>query len=223
MKILLLAIRSLSRFRLYTVINILGLAMSLTCVMIISRHVYRELTVDHFNKNLDRICLVTQHFEQEIMPRFYYNFNPGTGIGDARLVNNPSVEKVAPFSSFTEDYITVDDKKYNARILVADTAFLQILDYPVVSDNKQIPLQDPQGAVITRNFARKLFGTDKDIVGKSIQHSNGKTITITTVLDEPVDKSSIQFDLLVSLQLQERWGRAFNALVLLAPGTDKTE
>ncbi|WP_302798225.1 ABC transporter permease [Parabacteroides goldsteinii] len=220
MKILLLAIRSLSRFRLYTVINILGLAMSLTCVMIISRHVYRELTVDHFNKNLDRICLVTQHFEQEIMPRFYYNFNPGTGIGDARLVNNPSVEKVAPFSSFTEDYITVDDKKYNARILVADTAFLQILDYPVVSDNKQIPLQDPQGAVITRNFARKLFGTDKDIVGKSIQHSNGKTITITTVLDEPVDKSSIQFDLLVSLQLQERWGRAFNALVLLAPGTD---
>ena len=97
------------------------------------------------------------------MPRFYYNFNPGTGIGDARLVNNPSVEKVAPFSSFTEDYITVDDKKYNARILVADTAFLQILDYPVVSDNKQIPLQDPQGAVITRNFARKLFGTDKDI------------------------------------------------------------
>lgn len=220
MKILLLAIRSLSRFRLYTVINILGLAMSLTCVMIISRHVYRELTVDHFNKNLDRICLVTQHFEQEIMPRFYYNFNPGTGIGDARLVNNPSVEKVAPFSSFTEDYITVDDKKYNARILVADTAFLQILDYPVVSDNKQIPLQDPQGAVITRNFARKLFGTDKDIVGKSIQHSNGKTITITTVLDEPVDKSSIQFDLLVSLQLQERWGRAFHALVLLAPGTD---
>lgn len=54
---------------------------------------------------------------------FYYNFNPGTGIGDARLVNNPSVEKVAPFSSFTEDYITVNDKKYNARILVADTAF----------------------------------------------------------------------------------------------------
>lgn len=220
MKILLLAIRSLSRFRLYTAINIIGLAMSLACVMTISRHVYRELTVDHFNKNLDRLCLVTQHFEQETMPRFYYNFNPGTGMGDSRLINNPSVEKVAPFSSFTEDYITLNDVKYNARILVADTAFLQILDYPVVSDNKQIPLQYPQSAVITRKFARKLFGTDKNIVGKSIQHSIGKTITITTVIDDPVDKSSIQFDLLVSWQLQEKWGRAFEAIVLLAPGTD---
>lgn len=220
MKILLLAIRSLSRFRLYTAINIIGLAMSLACVMTISRHVYRELTVDHFNKNLDRLCLVTQHFEQETMPRFYYNFNPGTGMGDSRLINNPSIEKVAPFSSFTEDYITLNDVKYNARILVADTAFLQILDYPVISDNKQIPLQDPQSAVITRKFARKLFGTDKNIVGKSIQHSIGKTITITTVIDNPVDKSSIQFDLLVSWQLQKKWGRAFGAIVLLAPGTD---
>lgn len=220
MKIILLAIRSLMRFRLYTVINIFGLTMSLMCVMIISRHVYRELTVDHFNKNLDRICLVTQHFEEETRPRFYYIFNTGTGLGDARLANHPSVEKVAPFSSFEEDYITVGDKKYNARILVADTAFLQILDYPIVSDNRQTPLNDPQGAVITRKFARKLFGTDKNIVGKSLQHSNGKTITISTVIDDPVGKSSIQFDLLVSWQLQAKWGRAFNAFVLLAPGTD---
>lgn len=220
MKILLLAIRSLSRFRLYTVINILGLAMSLACVMIISRYVYRELTVDHFNKKLDRICLVTQHFDSEIMPRFSYNFNPKTGIGDARLANNPSIEKVAPYSSFAEDYVLIDDQKYNTRILVTDTTFLQILDYPVFADNKQVALQDPQGAVITRSFARKLFGTDKNIVGKSIQHSIGKTLTITTVLDDPADKSSIQFDLLVSWQLQERWERIFHAIVLLAPGTD---
>ena len=78
MKILLLAIRSLSRFRLYTIINILGLAMSLACVMIISRYVFRELTVDHFNQNLDRICLGTQHFDSEIKPRFSYSFNSRT-------------------------------------------------------------------------------------------------------------------------------------------------
>ena len=51
MKIILLAIRSLMRFRLYTVINVLGLALSLACVIIISRHVYSEATTDHFNTN----------------------------------------------------------------------------------------------------------------------------------------------------------------------------
>ena len=49
MKIILLAIRSLMRFRLYTVINVLGLALSLACVIIISRYVYSEATTDHFN------------------------------------------------------------------------------------------------------------------------------------------------------------------------------
>ena len=63
MKILLFAIRSLMRFRLYTVINILGLALSLACVIIISRYVYSEATTDHFNKNHDRLYLSMRHWE----------------------------------------------------------------------------------------------------------------------------------------------------------------
>ena len=55
MKILLLAIRSLSRFRLYTAINIIGLAMSLACVIILCRYIHREITTDHFIKDLDRV------------------------------------------------------------------------------------------------------------------------------------------------------------------------
>lgn len=220
MKILLLAIRSLSRFRLYTIINILGLAMSLTCVMIISRYVYRELTVDHFNEQLERICLTTQHFDREINPRFSYNFNSKTGMGDPVLVDNPAIEKIAPFSSFAEEEITIDNKKFNARILVTDTVFLQILDYPILAGNRENLLKGPQDAVITQKYARKLFGSEKNAVGKKLTHSNGKTVTVTAVLAEPIEKSSIQFDLLLSHQLQESWGRIFEAYILTTPGTD---
>ena len=62
MKIILLAIRSLMRFRLYTVINVLGLALSLACVIIISRYVYSEATTDHFNKNHERMFLSVRHW-----------------------------------------------------------------------------------------------------------------------------------------------------------------
>lgn len=220
MKILLLAIRSLSRFRLYTIINILGLAMSLACVMIISRYVFRELTVDHFNQNLDRICLGTQHFDSEIKPRFSYSFNSRTGAGDPVLENNPSIEKITAFSTLPEDIIESDNQKHTARIIVTDTVFLQIMEYDVMVGNKQNLLKGPQDAVITQRYARKLFGSEENAIGKKILCSGGQTVTVTAVLKEPVEKSSIQFDMLVSYQLQKNWGYMFSACLLLNPGTD---
>ncbi len=220
MKILLLAIRSLSRFRLYTVINILGLAMSLACVMIISRYVYRELTVDHFNKKLDRICLVTQHFDSEIKPRFSYSFNSRTGAGDPVFENNPSIEKITAFATLPEDVIESDNKKYKARIIVTDTVYLQIWNFHVMTGNKQNLLKGPQDAVITQRYARKLFGSEEKAIGKKLVHSSGQTITVIAVLKEPVEKSSIQFDILVSYQLQKNWGYMFSGCILLTPGTD---
>ena len=220
MKILLLAIRSLSRFRLYTIINILGLAMSLACVMIISRYVFRELTVDHFNQNLDRICLGTQHFDSEIKPRFSYSFNSRTGAGDPVLENNPSIEKITAFSTLPEDIIESDNQKHTARIIVTDTVFLQIMEYDVMVGNKQNLLKGPQDAVITQRYARKLFGSEENAIGKKILCSGGQMVTVTAVLKEPVEKSSIQFDMLVSYQLQKNWGYMFSACLLLNPGTD---
>ena len=61
MKILLLAIRSLFRFRSYTLVNILGLALSLACVIIISRYIYSEATTDHFNKKHEQLYLSLRH------------------------------------------------------------------------------------------------------------------------------------------------------------------
>jgi len=62
MKIILLALRSLIRFRLYSAINIMGLALSLACVIIISRYVYSELTTDHFASNHERLFLSVRHW-----------------------------------------------------------------------------------------------------------------------------------------------------------------
>ena len=70
MKIILLAIRSLMRFRLYTVINVLGLALSLACVIIISRYVYSEATTDHFNTNHERIYLSVRQWESGVCSQY---------------------------------------------------------------------------------------------------------------------------------------------------------
>ena len=59
MKVIKLAIRSILSFRMYSGVNLLGLALSLACVITIFRYVYGEFTVDHFNKKLDRVYVTT--------------------------------------------------------------------------------------------------------------------------------------------------------------------
>lgn len=213
MKIIRLAIRTLVRFKLYTIVNIVGLALSLACVMIISRYVYREITVNHFNKDLDRICLTTQHYPEETMPRLSFYFRTSD------FTNNSKVEKIAPYTSFVSDNITFNEKNYDARIIAADTAFLQILDYPIIKGDKRNPLKEPQNAVITESYAKKIFGKD-DPIGKTLKHSSGKIVTITAVTGDPGGKSSLQFDILLSYQLLQNWGRIFYCFVRVSPQTN---
>ncbi|MGL5619991.1 MAG: hypothetical protein ACRDDC_10255, partial [Tannerellaceae bacterium] len=59
MKNILLAIRMLLRFKVYTFINLLGLILSLTCALIIARYIHQEYTVDHYCPDLDRTFLMT--------------------------------------------------------------------------------------------------------------------------------------------------------------------
>lgn len=60
MKIIQLAIRTLCRFKIYTIINIIGLALSMACVIIIFRYVEQELTVDSYIPDRDRIAFQIQ-------------------------------------------------------------------------------------------------------------------------------------------------------------------
>ena len=65
MKIIKQAIRTLSKFRLYFTINLLGLVLSLTCGMILLRYIQQEITVDHYVKDLDRVFLTVREFQNQ--------------------------------------------------------------------------------------------------------------------------------------------------------------
>ena len=63
MKTIRLAWKALARFRTYTFINILGLALSLACVLIILRYIHQEVTVNHFCKDLENTYLLYIEYE----------------------------------------------------------------------------------------------------------------------------------------------------------------
>jgi len=218
MKIIKLAINSILHFRIYSGINVLGMALSLACVVTIFRYVYGEYTVDRFNKNLDRIFVTT--IEDGTNPGrtgFSGINNPNREKTFVDLTEHSGVEKYAHFRWFENDEIDFDNQKYNSTILVADSNFLKITDYPVIVGIER--LIDPNSALITKSFAQKLFG-NQDPVGKTFRHSTGEILTITGVIGETSTKATLAFDIIVSYHLSNSWSRMSQTFVLLYPGVE---
>lgn len=204
MKIVLLAIRSLMRFRLYTVINILGLALSLTCVIIISRYVYSEAKTDRCYTDYQNIYLSVQHWPKgDRTPRLMTMDNVLKRRDFVHLLDIPEVARKTSFVSLFDVTVNLEGKNFGAHVLATDTVFLQLFDYPMVEGSRLHALSDPKSAVITQSFARKLFGS-KSPIGKNLQY-NEHLLTIQGVVGEPATQSSLTFDVLVSQKLQWRW------------------
>ena len=195
MKIILLAIRTLLRFRLYTVINILGLALSLACCILIFRYVYSEMTTDHFIPEVDRVCYTVMEDEVTHQKRLY-GLLPEYGYTPSPL-EDPAVEIVSTLFQSDKDQITVDNKLYNVASLAADTNYLKIVPIPILKTSRNKLLENPQDAIISEDLSRLVFGKE-DPIGQQITTSMGKIVTVVAVMGKPDTRFSMPFDLLIS-------------------------
>lgn len=154
MKIILLAIRSLSRFRLYTLINILGLAMSLACVIILCRYIHREVNTDHFIKDLDRIYYTVLDRNTDKQP--FIASRSDEALPD--IESEAAVEISSTFIPMAQDRISYNDKKFNVRLLAVDSNYLKIVTYPILRSSRNTLFTQPDEAVLTRDLPEKYLG-----------------------------------------------------------------
>ncbi len=218
MKVIRLALRSVLHFKTYTGINILGLALSLACVIVIFRYVHGELTVDHFNKKLDRIYITTRESSKRSdVITFFGIENRNNETTFVNLTEHPGIEKFSSFYFFENEEIDLAERKLDATILVADSNFFNIFDYTAISGNAK--LVDPTSALITKSFAQKTF-ENQDPIGKTFLHSSGKLLTINGILEQPSTKSSLSFDIIISSDLSNRWSSASQTIALLHSSVD---
>jgi ABC-type antimicrobial peptide transport system permease subunit len=213
------SLRTFVHYRLYSIINLLGLALSLTCVVIIARYVYSELTVDGFNMKMDRIYIST--LERSSNPGKLEFF--GGGKDEQYLpgiFKHPGVEKHASFMHAHNHEIACDNQVYGVEMLIVDSVFLQILDYSVITGANNI--RRPEDVILTETFATKLFGKE-DPAGKTLFFPTlNKMITVAGVIRPPANKSVLSFDILVNGEINN-WGYGLQSLILLYPGVDYHE
>ena len=212
MKTLKYALRFLVRSKSYTLINLLGLAFSLACSIILMRYIHRELTVDTHCVDREKVYMtkVSMEGSEQVAGISGYSYDP------IELDEN-QIEIKSHFTSLEEDFLLVNGYRFPSRTIVTDSAFFQLFHYPLLQG--KVSLDKPTSVLLMKEFAQKLFGKTNPI-GKTIQHSNGKELIIEGVLDQPSCKSSIQFDMVLSRHLSTRWERMTTDFYRFLPSTD---
>ena len=212
MKTLKYAWRFLMRSKSYTIINLLGLAFSLACSIILMRYIHRELTVDTHCIDREHVYAICTNTEgnRGLSGLKQYNY-------DTISIDNRFVEAMATYIPLEKDYVISGTNRIPARCLVTDSVFFQLFHYPIVQG--KLSLTTPQSALLTEKYACKIFGNENPI-GKVLRYSNGKDITVEGIVGEPECKTTINFDIILSSKLSQHWERMNTELYRFLPGTD---
>ena len=202
MKTLTYAIRFLNRSKAYTIINLLGLAFSLACCIILMRYLHREWTVDsHCIRPDEVVTVINKNGEfqfpvlQQNMLRFY------KGLEDVVIPEDKIIES-CEFVLLTDIDFKKEEVSYNLDILAVDSTYFHFFEYPLLEGEARI--DTPQDAVITKACAQRLFGKES-AVGKVLK-AFGKDVTIRGIIDQPRCKSIMNFEILTSHKLTS-WSR----------------
>ena len=155
--------RFLSRNKLYTLINIAGLVVSLMFIILMGDYTWRQYSIDAWHKNADRIYIMGNEQLFFMWPQA------------AKRIQEmcPEVEKTCCIMSQCGkikygQQVVKSDEKENCTIMLADSTFFQFFDFELVNGNRQTALDAPDKCVITERLAKRLFG-DKNPIGESLQ------------------------------------------------------
>lgn len=189
-------LRHLLRNKLYTAITILGFAISLTFILLLSVFVRNELSVDDFHVNRERIY----RLENETV-----DFSPP--IAEDLKNSIPEIEDFTRVYNHSGRISLTNGQKVKFDYLGVDASFLDIFSFPLVAGKTNDILQTEDGIVLSKAMALKLFGS-VDIVGKSIFIDSENKFTVTGVMgDFPQNTHFAKQDALVNLKaFKKLWG-----------------
>ena len=225
-----IVLRNLFRSKLYTLINIVGLSVSLVAVVFIVLWVKDELSYDRFHKDADNIYLTIAHFKTEGEPM---SIEVSTGLFAPTA--EESFDEVEAYCRTRDLYATYimhnNVKLYNVKYLAVDTSFFSFFNFPILQGQKENVLQNPSNVVISQSLAARLFAGE-DPIGKTIELGNAVSLTVAAVMQDMPHNSILpeSCDMVTSFasgvtpfysEIANSWGSCeFLSFLRIKPGTD---
>ena len=190
--------RNLLRNKAFSVINISGLALGLTCSLLIILWIQDEQRVDGFHKNGK---LLYQVYERNYYDGKVDASYPTQGLLAEELKKViPELEYASGFEyaapSGTLSTFEANNKVNKMGGLYAGTDFFSMFSYPLLQGTPQTALSSPGGIAISKKMAENFFGSAEKAIGQLIRFENKDELKITAVFENIPANSSQQFDFL---------------------------
>ena len=190
-------IRTLVRYKSFSLINITGLSVGLVCCMFIMLYLQHELTYDRYHKNRKNIyrIQVEETTNQGVVDEAGTPF-PLT----PELINNfTELENTTRFFDYGKSLVSAGDKQtYEDGIIFAEPKFLNIFTFPLLEGNIQSALKQPNTIILTESIANKYFGNN-DPMGQTLRLNNDVDFTVTGIVKDVPENSHFSFNFICSL------------------------
>src|SRR6266487_809020 len=215
---------NLLRNKIFSVIKILGLSIGLTVCMLIFLYTKDEISYDQFHENKAQLYRIIQTWQ--------FGKDPAQTIGITNAVVGESFAKEIPE---VQQYVRVNGvavtvKKNNdvftEKPLFVDDNFLSVFTFPLQEGNRRTALKDLHSVVLSKDMAKKYFGTT-DVIGKVMQiklDTAFENFTITAVAENSPQNSTLKADMLIPYKYYDTYnsnkgwfGGSLNTFLLLSP------
>jgi len=192
-----ISLRHMLRYKTYTAINTLGLAVGITCCILIMLFVRSEFSYDHFHTKASRIYRVWQ--DEKFQGQEFKNTFTSIPMGPAMQSSFPEVESMCRVFN-TNTLIKVNNNSFNESVTMVDPTVFNIFDFKLQHGNRDDPFPTTNSVIVTPRIAKKYFGDD-NAIGKSfeIQLGDEKPLfTVAGIAAPAPEESSIKYDILFS-------------------------
>ena len=186
-------LRSLSKNKTYSFLNIFGLAIGIACAGLIFLWVEDEITFDNFNVKKDRLYFarVNAVLNAGI---FTHGSTPGV-MAPAVQAEIPGVANTCRTSeNDTRLLFSIGNKSMYASGKYAEPSLFSMFTLPFVQGNPKTAFTQLYSLVITEKTAKKFFGNEKTVIGKTVRADNRQDYVITGVLKDIPENSSLSFE-----------------------------
>ncbi len=207
-----IALRNSIRQKLYTFLNVFGLAIGLAAALIIGIFVHHELTYDKFHENSQSIFMT---FKERITPNgVQATYDTWVPMAERFEQEFPEVVNATRFIN-DNAVLEINNERFEGILSYSDRELFEMFDFELVQGNTANPFPITNSIIISKEMAKQYFG-DSNPLGQTIRIDFERDYEVTGILEDIPTNSSIQIDHLVSLralpeysEFENDWGGSF--------------
>lgn len=204
------AFRSLLKYKLQSIVSIIGLAVGFTCFALSVLWIRYEMTYDDFHNGADRIYLVRAHYSDN--PGKLSNTTPYPLV-DYLRENMPEIEALTATTTGNNTKFRIGNEEQEVAIATADSIFMNFFNIQILKGTVNFLKGNNSEIAITEQFANKFFGSEEDALGKEVEVS-GRPCKIGAIVSGWSRHSNIPYSVLLPPRHSPRWNSNYEQLFI---------